>query len=118
MNLGYDYIVIETYDILSFLKQAKRHQLTLFHLHQLDEMHYSFYVPIYQRYLTYSMHLPIQKSIGLLHYLLLIFKFPQLIFTIAFYIDFILFFLNIFMAIRFKEHFQLLIRLFKKILLI
>lgn len=84
MNLGYDYIVIETYDILSFLKQAKRHQLTLFHLHQLDEMHYSFYVPIYQRYLTYSMHLPIQKSIGLLHYLLLIFKFPQLIFTIAF----------------------------------
>ena len=84
MNLGYDYIVIETYDILSFLKQAKRHQLTLFHLHQLDEMHYSFYVPIYQRYLTYSMHLPIQKSIGLLHYLLLIFKFTQLIFTIAF----------------------------------
>lgn len=79
MNLGYDYIVIETNDIVSFLKETKKHQLTLFHLHQLDALRYSFYVPIYQRYITSSMHLPIQKSIGLLHYLFLIFKFPQII---------------------------------------
>ena len=84
MNLGYDYIVIETNDIVSFLKETKKHQLTLFHLHQLDALRYSFYVPIYQRYITSSMHLPIQKSIGLLHYLFLIFKFPQIIFTLAF----------------------------------
>ena len=84
MNLGYDYIVIESNDIVSFLKETKKHQLTLFHLHQLDALRYSFYVPIYQRYITSSMHLPIQKSIGLLHYLLLIFKFPQIIFTLAF----------------------------------
>ena len=84
MNLGYDYIVIETNDIVSFLKETKKHQLTLFHLHQLDAIRYSFYVPIYQRYITSSMHLPIQKSIGLLHYLFLIFKFPQIIFTLAF----------------------------------
>ena len=74
MNLGYDYIVIETNDIVSFLKETKKHQLTLFHLHQLDALRYSFYVPIYQRYITSSMHLPIQKSIGLLHYLFLIFN--------------------------------------------
>ena len=43
MNLGYDYIVIETNDIVSFLKETKKHQLTLFHLHQLDALHYSFY---------------------------------------------------------------------------
>lgn len=30
MNLGYDYIVIETNDIVSFLKETKKHQLTLF----------------------------------------------------------------------------------------
>ena len=83
MNLGYDYIVIETNDIVSFLKETKKHQLTLFHLHQLDALRYSFYVPIYQRYITSSMHLPIQKSIGLLHYLFLIFKFPQIIFTLG-----------------------------------
>ena len=43
MNLGYDYIVIETNDIVSFLKETKKHQLTLFHLHQLDALRYSFY---------------------------------------------------------------------------
>ena len=64
MNLGYDYIVIETNDIVSFLKETKKHQLTLFHLHQLDTLRYSFYVPIYQRYITSSMHLPIQKAEG------------------------------------------------------
>ncbi len=42
MNLGYDYIVIETNDIVSFLKETKKHQLTLFHLHQLDTLRYSF----------------------------------------------------------------------------
>ena len=42
MNLGYDYIVIETNDIVSFLKETKKHQLTLFHLHQLDALRYSF----------------------------------------------------------------------------
>lgn len=84
MNLGYDYIVIETNDIVSFLKETKKHQLTLFHLHHL--MHYVIlYVPIYQRYITSSMHLPIQKSIGLLHYLFLIFKFPTNHFTLCFY---------------------------------
>lgn len=40
MNLGYDYIVIETNDIVSFLKETKKHQLTLFHLHQLDALRY------------------------------------------------------------------------------
>ena len=56
MNLGYDYIVIETNDIVSFLKETKKHQLTLFHLHQLDALRYSFYVPIYQRYITSSIY--------------------------------------------------------------
>ena len=50
MNLGYDYIVIETNDIVSFFKRNQKHQLTLFHLHQLDTLRYSFYVPISKIY--------------------------------------------------------------------
>lgn len=84
MILGYDYIIIETNDIISFFKQSKENKLTLFHLHQLDENHYAFYVPIYQRPITYRMHLSIQKSIGILHYLLIILSFPQIFFTITF----------------------------------
>ena len=84
MNLGYDYILLETDNILTFLKTIKKYQLTLFQLKQIDSTHYSFYVPIYQRHLTYKLHLPIQKSIGIFHYLLCIFHFPQILFTISF----------------------------------
>lgn len=84
MNLGYDYILLETDDFLAFLKTIKKDQLTLFQLKQIDATHYSFYVPIYQRHLTYKYHLPILKSIGLFHYLLRIFHFPQLLFTLSF----------------------------------
>lgn len=84
MNLGYDYILLETDNILTFLKTIKKYQLTLFQLKQIDSTHYSFYVPIYQRHLTYKLHLPIQKSIGVFHYLLCIFHFPQILFTISF----------------------------------
>lgn len=91
MNLGYDYILLETDNILAFLKTIKKYQLTLFQLKQIDSTHYSFYVPIYQRHLTYKLHLPIQKSIGIFHYLLCVFHFPQILFTLSF--AFTLFFL-------------------------
>lgn len=84
MNLGYDYIIIETDQILSVLKTLKKHQLTLFHLKQIDASHYSFYVPIYQRPITYQLHLPIVKSIGVFHYLLCLFHIPQIYFTLGF----------------------------------
>ena len=61
MNLGYDYIVIETNDIVSFLKENQKTSAHTFPFTSLDALRYSFYVPIYQRYITSSMHLPIQK---------------------------------------------------------
>lgn len=86
MNLGYDEIIIETTDLLSFLKQANKYHLQIFHLKQIKVNTYCFYVPIYQRYKTIGLKLKINKSIGILHYLLLLFKSNQLFFTISFII--------------------------------
>ena len=52
MNLGYDYIVIETNDIVSFLKETKKHQLTLF-ITSLDALRYS----ILRSYLSKIYHI-------------------------------------------------------------
>lgn len=84
MKLGYDYIVIETNQLVSFLKEVKFNHLTIINLKQIDQDIYSFYTPIYQRYILKKLNLKITKSIGILHYLLLVLRLPHLFFTIAF----------------------------------
>ncbi|MGN1182813.1 MAG: sporulation protein YqfD, partial [Faecalibacillus sp.] len=87
MKLGYDYIVIETDQLVSFLKDAKYNHLTMIHLKQIDHHIYSFYTPIYQRYILNKMHLSIVKSVGILHYLCIIFDMPHILFTLSFVIS-------------------------------
>ena len=84
MKLGYDYIIIETNDLVSFLKEVKSYHLIIFHLQQIDHQTYSFYTPIYQRYILKKLHLSITRSVGILHYLCLIFNMPHILFTLAF----------------------------------
>ena len=87
MKLGYDYIVVETNQLVSFLKEVKSYHLTIINLKQIDQDIYSFYTPIYQRYIIKKLNLEITKSIGILHYLLLVFRLPHLFFTITFVIS-------------------------------
>lgn len=84
MKLGYDYIVIETNQLVSFLKEVKTNHLSIINLKQIDQDIYSFYTPIYQRYIIKKLNLKITKSIGILHYLLLVLRLPHIFFTIAF----------------------------------
>lgn len=91
MKLGYDYIVIETNHIVSFLKEVKDNHLTIINLKQIDQNIYSFYTPIYQRYIIKKLHLKITKSIGILHYLLSVLRLPHLFFTITFVISLIIY---------------------------
>lgn len=86
MNQGYDEIIIETTDLLFFLKQVNKYHLQLFNLKQIKPDTYCFYVPVYQRYKTIALKLKINKSVGILHYLLLLFKPKQLFFTLSFII--------------------------------
>lgn len=87
MKLGYDYIVIETNEPVSFLKEVKSYHLTIINLKQIDQNIYSFYTPIYQRYIIKKLNLKITKSIGILHYLLLVLRLPHLFFTLAFIVS-------------------------------
>lgn len=86
MTLGYDYIVIETDQLVSFLKEVKNQHLIIMNLKQIDQNIYSFYTPIYQRYIIKKLNLKITKSIGILHYLLVIMHLPHILFTITFII--------------------------------
>lgn len=91
MTLGYDYIVVETDDIILFLKKVKFYHLHIFNLKQIDQSVFSFYTPIYQRYLLKKIGLKITKSVGILHYLFIVFRLPHLFFTAAFLIGLLVF---------------------------
>lgn len=73
MNLGYDLYIVVSDDILGLLKLFKKEGITIFQLHKIDELTYRFYVPIYQRFKIKKYHLELVKSIGVLHYILLLF---------------------------------------------
>ena len=91
MKLGYDYVVIETNELVSFLKNVKSYHLTILHLKQIDHQTYSFYTPIYQRYILKKLHLSITESIGILHYICLILNMPHILFTLSFVISLIIY---------------------------
>ncbi|MBM6840852.1 sporulation protein YqfD [[Clostridium] spiroforme] len=84
MKLGYDYIEIETDDIVLFLKNARKHHLIIINLKQTDKNIFHFYTPVYQRLTVRKLNLTIKKSIGIFHYLLCLFHLKHLFFTVSF----------------------------------
>lgn len=74
MKLGYDYYELECYDIVYWLKRFKNNQVTVINLKQVKSDVYRFYIPIYQRHKVKEFPLVFIKSIGLIHYLLIMFK--------------------------------------------
>lgn len=91
MTLGYDYIVVETDDIILFLRKVRSYHLHIFNLKQIDQFTFSFYTPIYQRFIVRKTGLKITGSVGILHYLLIVFHLPHLFFTVAFLISLLIF---------------------------
>lgn len=73
MRLGYDLYEVTSSDILGLLKLFKNEHITVFQINKVDEYTYRFYLPIYQRIQVKKYHLNIIKSVGILHYLLLLF---------------------------------------------
>ena len=83
MNLGYDYIVIETNDIVSFLKETKN--ISSHFSIYINLMHYVIHFTfLFIKDISHLLCIYPFKKYSLLHYLFLIFKFPQIIFTLAF----------------------------------
>lgn len=84
MKLGYDYVEIETDDIVQFLKNAQKYRLIIFNLKQIDKNMFRFYTLIYQRLIIRKLGLTIKNSVGILHYIFCLFHFKHLFFSIAF----------------------------------
>lgn len=76
MKLGYDFYIMECTDIVEVLKAFKEKSITLYRLKKTDEGTYEFYLPIYQRRLVKGFPVVLIKSIGVLHYMLLLIKKP------------------------------------------
>lgn len=74
MKLGYDYYELECYDIVYWLRRFKNKQITIINLKQVKNDVYRFYIPIYQRHKIKEFPLVFIKSVGLIHYLLIMFK--------------------------------------------
>lgn len=74
MKLGYDYYVIECTDIVEVLNSFKEKSIMLYRLKKIGEFEYQFYLPIYQRRLMKEYPVVLVKSIGVIHYMLLLVK--------------------------------------------
>lgn len=74
MKLGYDLYEVVTHDIVYLLNKIKNANITLYRLEKVEENTYRFYVPIYQRRAVKEYKFMYIKSIGILHYLLLLLK--------------------------------------------
>lgn len=74
MKLGYDLYEVVTHDIVYLLNKIKNANITLYRLEKVEEDTYRFYVPIYQRRAVKDYKFIYIKSIGVLHYLLLLLK--------------------------------------------
>lgn len=74
MNLGYDLYEVVTNDIVEFLNIIKTKNITLYRLEKKSSDTYRFYIPIYQRRNIKDYKLTYLKSIGILHYMLLLVK--------------------------------------------
>ena len=74
MKLGYDYYVIECSDIVEVLNAFKEKSIMLYRLKKIGESEYQFYLPIYQRRLMKDYPVVLVKSIGVIHYMLLLVK--------------------------------------------
>lgn len=74
MKLGYDLYVVTCDDIIGLLKRLKDSKVTLYQLNKIDEDTYSFYLPIYQRRIVKQYQFTYIKSIGVIAYLLLLFR--------------------------------------------
>lgn len=84
MKWGYDYIEIETDDIILFLKEARKNHLIILNLKQSHNNVYYFYTPIYQRLKVKRLGLTIKKSVGIFAYILQLFHFKHFVFTFSF----------------------------------
>lgn len=84
MTLGYDEIIVTTDNIVDLLRQLREQSLIIINLRQIDQNTFRFYVPIYLRYITKKCHLTIYRSVGILHYLLLLCQINHLFLTISF----------------------------------
>lgn len=84
MKWGYDYIEIETDDIILFLKDARKHHLIILNLKQNNNNTYYFYTPIYQRLTVKRLGLTIKKSVGIFAYILQLFHLKHFVFTLGF----------------------------------
>lgn len=74
MKLGYDLYEVVVDDIVDFLNTIKAKKVTLYRLEKRSSDTYRFYIPIYQRRSIKDYKLTYLKSIGILHYMLLLVK--------------------------------------------
>lgn len=74
MKLGYDFYEVVTYDIVALLNKIKQDDIIIYRLEKVEEDTYRFYAPIYQRKAIKAYSFERLKSIGVLHYLLLLLK--------------------------------------------
>lgn len=74
MKLGYDLYEIVVSDIVGFLNAVKVKKIILYRLEKIEEDTYRFYIPIYQRRMLKEYKVRYIKSIGILHYMLLLVK--------------------------------------------
>ena len=74
MKLGYDLYTLECDAIVEVLKSFKERKITVYRLKKIDTTVYSFYVPIYQRRMLQGFPVTLVKSIGVIHYFLLLGK--------------------------------------------
>lgn len=72
MTLGYDFYTMECFDIVKLLSEFKAKNITLYRLKRVDEFEYTFYLPIYQRRLMKGYPVTLVKSMGVIHYMLLL----------------------------------------------
>ncbi len=74
MRLGFDIYNVEIGDIILFLQYCKKEKIHIYRIRKKSALEYMFYSPIYQRYKLKKLQFIPFKSIGILHYLLLLTK--------------------------------------------
>lgn len=74
MFTGFDFYRVETQDILLFLRFCKEEKIILYKLKKIDIDTYQFYTAILDRYKMKKNGFVLVKSVGVLHYFLLMFS--------------------------------------------